>query len=77
MKTLYLFHHVFYFSTGKQHSSDFSRLIAQVRGHLETTKQTRIKQEVIVVEEHVEKTASAGTATFITFLKQKNIIKKE
>ncbi|XP_074523823.1 E3 ubiquitin-protein ligase RAD18 isoform X2 [Halichoeres trimaculatus] len=31
----------------KQHSSDFSRLIAQVRGRLETSRQTRIKQEVI------------------------------
>ncbi|XP_070701368.1 E3 ubiquitin-protein ligase RAD18 isoform X2 [Pempheris klunzingeri] len=35
----------------KQHSSDFSRLVAQVRGRLETTRQTRIKQEVIVEEE--------------------------
>ncbi|XP_026205202.1 E3 ubiquitin-protein ligase RAD18 isoform X2 [Anabas testudineus] len=31
----------------KQHSSDFSRLIAQVRGRLETSRQTRIKQEDI------------------------------
>ncbi|XP_051567248.1 E3 ubiquitin-protein ligase RAD18 isoform X2 [Myxocyprinus asiaticus] len=29
----------------KQHSSEFSRLIAQVRGRLETSKRTRIKQE--------------------------------
>ncbi|GAA6215798.1 E3 ubiquitin-protein ligase RAD18 isoform X3 [Lates japonicus] len=43
----------------KQHSSDFSRLIAQVRGRLETTRQTRIKQEVIVDGEDVEKTHSA------------------
>ncbi|XP_040888910.1 E3 ubiquitin-protein ligase RAD18 [Toxotes jaculatrix] len=43
----------------KQHSSDFSRLIAQVRGRLETTKQTRIKQEVIAEGEDVEKTPSA------------------
>ncbi|XP_063766099.1 E3 ubiquitin-protein ligase RAD18 isoform X2 [Eleginops maclovinus] len=35
----------------KRHSSDFSRLIAQVRGRLETTRQTPIKQEVIVDEE--------------------------
>ncbi|XP_034725971.1 E3 ubiquitin-protein ligase RAD18 isoform X1 [Etheostoma cragini] len=39
----------------KQHSSDFSRLIAQVRGHLETTRQTRIKQEVIVEGEDAQK----------------------
>ncbi|XP_034553642.1 E3 ubiquitin-protein ligase RAD18 [Notolabrus celidotus] len=38
----------------KQHSSDFSRLIAQVRGRLETSRQTRIKQEVIAdgMDEH-------------------------
>ncbi|XP_023257498.1 E3 ubiquitin-protein ligase RAD18-like [Seriola lalandi dorsalis] len=41
----------------KQHSSDFSRLIAHVRGRLETTRQTRIKQEVIVERE--EETPSA------------------
>ncbi|XP_040014447.1 E3 ubiquitin-protein ligase RAD18 [Xiphias gladius] len=44
----------------KQHNSDFSRLIAQVRGRLETTKQTRIKQEVVVEGEDVEQTPSAG-----------------
>ncbi|KAF1391619.1 hypothetical protein PFLUV_G00043980 [Perca fluviatilis] len=43
----------------KQHSSDFSRLIAQVRGHLETTRQTRIKQEVIVEGEDAQKTHPA------------------
>ncbi|XP_035487976.1 E3 ubiquitin-protein ligase RAD18 isoform X2 [Scophthalmus maximus] len=43
----------------KKNSSDFSRLIAQVRGRLETTRQTRIKQEVIVEGEDVEKTLSA------------------
>ncbi|KAG7493223.1 E3 ubiquitin-protein ligase RAD18 isoform X1 [Solea senegalensis] len=43
----------------KQHSNDFSRLIAQVRGRLETTRQLRIKKEVIVKEEDVEKTLSA------------------
>ncbi|XP_071349775.1 E3 ubiquitin-protein ligase RAD18 isoform X2 [Trachinotus anak] len=43
----------------KQHSSDFSRLIAQVRGRLETTRQIRIKQEVIVEGEDAEKTPSA------------------
>ncbi|XP_051563522.1 E3 ubiquitin-protein ligase RAD18-like isoform X3 [Myxocyprinus asiaticus] len=30
---------------GKQHCSEFSRLIAQVRGRLETSKRTQIKQE--------------------------------
>ncbi|XP_073325261.1 E3 ubiquitin-protein ligase RAD18 isoform X2 [Pagrus major] len=43
----------------KQHSSDFSRLIAQVRGRLETNRQTRIKQEVIVVGEDEPSTLSA------------------
>lgn len=43
----------------KQHSSDFSRLIAQVRGRLETNRQTRIKQEVIVVGEDEPSTHSA------------------
>ncbi|XP_060925914.1 E3 ubiquitin-protein ligase RAD18 [Limanda limanda] len=42
----------------KQHSSDFSRLIAQVRGRLETTRPTHIKQEVIAVEEDEEQTLS-------------------
>ncbi|KAM9859796.1 E3 ubiquitin-protein ligase RAD18 [Aulostomus maculatus] len=31
----------------KQHSSDFSRLIAQVRGRLDTARQTQVKEEVI------------------------------
>uniref|UniRef100_A0A8C4HP21 RING-type E3 ubiquitin transferase n=1 Tax=Dicentrarchus labrax TaxID=13489 RepID=A0A8C4HP21_DICLA len=43
----------------KQHSSDFSRLIAQVRGRLETTRQTCIKQEVIVEGEDAPDTHSA------------------
>ncbi|XP_033995305.1 LOW QUALITY PROTEIN: E3 ubiquitin-protein ligase RAD18 [Trematomus bernacchii] len=43
----------------KRHSSDFSRLIAQVQGHLETTKQTRIKQEVIVEGDDAQKTEAA------------------
>lgn len=43
----------------KQHSSDFSRLIAQVRGRLETTRQTRIKQEVIVEGDGAQNTHSA------------------
>ncbi|KAI3370121.1 hypothetical protein L3Q82_024912 [Scortum barcoo] len=51
----------------KQHSSDFSRLIAQVRGRLETNRQNRIKQEVIVEGEDARKTHSAGTPTLITF----------
>ncbi|XP_077430341.1 E3 ubiquitin-protein ligase RAD18 isoform X4 [Vanacampus margaritifer] len=29
----------------KQHSNDFSRLVAQVRGRLDTTRQTRMKEE--------------------------------
>ncbi|XP_068568042.1 E3 ubiquitin-protein ligase RAD18 isoform X2 [Cebidichthys violaceus] len=43
----------------KQHSSDFSRLIAQVRCRLETTRQTCIKQKAIVEEEDAQKTHSA------------------
>ncbi|XP_041671110.1 E3 ubiquitin-protein ligase RAD18 [Cheilinus undulatus] len=35
----------------KQHSSDFSRLIAQVRGRLETSRQNRMKQQVIAGED--------------------------
>lgn len=30
---------------GKQHSGEFSRLIAQVRGRLENSRRTQIKQE--------------------------------
>ncbi|KAM7422531.1 hypothetical protein PAMA_010533 [Pampus argenteus] len=47
----------------KQHSSDFSRLIAQVRGRLETTRQTRIKQEVMVEGKDAQKTHSADQGT--------------
>ncbi|XP_068172546.1 E3 ubiquitin-protein ligase RAD18 [Antennarius striatus] len=43
----------------KQHSSEFSRLIAQVQGRLETTRQTRIKQEITVEEENKPATYSA------------------
>ncbi|XP_069581338.1 E3 ubiquitin-protein ligase RAD18 [Brachyistius frenatus] len=43
----------------KQHSSDFSRLIAQVRGRLETSKHTHVKQEVSVEEEEAHKAPSA------------------
>nr|XP_046239783.1 E3 ubiquitin-protein ligase RAD18 isoform X2 [Scatophagus argus] len=43
----------------KQHSSDFSRLIAQVRGRLETKRQTCIKQEVIVEGDNAPNTHSA------------------
>nr|XP_020463517.1 E3 ubiquitin-protein ligase RAD18 isoform X2 [Monopterus albus] len=46
----------------KQHSSDFSRLIAQVRGRLETAKQTRIKQEVIEEGEDAQTLQSADQA---------------
>ncbi|XP_062257118.1 E3 ubiquitin-protein ligase RAD18 [Platichthys flesus] len=42
----------------KQHSTDFSRLIAQVRGHLETMRPTHIKQEVIADAEDEENTLS-------------------
>uniref|UniRef100_A0A3Q3NNE3 RING-type E3 ubiquitin transferase n=1 Tax=Mastacembelus armatus TaxID=205130 RepID=A0A3Q3NNE3_9TELE len=44
----------------KQHSSDFSRLIAQVRGRLETTRQTRIKQEATGDREEAQNTHSAA-----------------
>ncbi|XP_037639963.1 E3 ubiquitin-protein ligase RAD18 [Sebastes umbrosus] len=43
----------------KQHSSDFSRLIAQVRCRLETTRQPRVKQEVIGEGEDAQKSHSA------------------
>ncbi|KAM8914036.1 E3 ubiquitin-protein ligase RAD18 isoform 1-T1 [Spinachia spinachia] len=43
----------------KQHSSDFSRLISQVQCRLETSRQTRTQQKVIVVEEDAQKTHSA------------------
>ncbi|XP_040059933.1 E3 ubiquitin-protein ligase RAD18 isoform X1 [Gasterosteus aculeatus] len=46
----------------KQHSSDFSRLISQVRCRLETSRQTRTKQKVIVKEEDEQETHSAGQA---------------
>ncbi|XP_034079804.1 E3 ubiquitin-protein ligase RAD18 isoform X1 [Gymnodraco acuticeps] len=45
----------------KRHSSDFSRLIAQVRGRLETTRQTRIKREDIVEGDDAQKTKAAGS----------------
>lgn len=60
-------HHICCSSAGKQHSSDFSRLIAQVRGRLETTRQARIKREVIAEGEDAPRMHSAGTATLITF----------
>ncbi|KAM3620949.1 uncharacterized protein V6R79_003971 [Siganus canaliculatus] len=43
----------------KQHSSDFSRLIAQVRGRLESTRQQRIKQEVTEERDDAPQTHSA------------------
>ncbi|XP_049445004.1 E3 ubiquitin-protein ligase RAD18 isoform X1 [Epinephelus fuscoguttatus] len=43
----------------KKHSSDFSRLIAQVRGRMDTTRQARIKQEVTVEGEDAQKPHSA------------------
>ncbi|XP_029007617.1 E3 ubiquitin-protein ligase RAD18 [Betta splendens] len=44
----------------RQHSSDFSRLIAQVRGRLETSRQTRIKQEDILEQGAARRTCSEG-----------------
>lgn len=51
---------------GKQHSSDFSRLIAQVRGRLET-RQSRVKAEAAEEDTDEPGTHSAGTATLINF----------
>uniref|UniRef100_A0A3P8UL02 RING-type E3 ubiquitin transferase n=1 Tax=Cynoglossus semilaevis TaxID=244447 RepID=A0A3P8UL02_CYNSE len=45
----------------KQHSSDFSRLIAQVRGRLDDNRQSGVKQEVTVEGEDEEKPQSTGT----------------
>lgn len=50
-----------YFPAGKEHSNDFSRLIAQVRGRLQTSRQTPVKQEGIVETEETHKTQPAGT----------------
>lgn len=44
-----------------QNSSEFSRLIAQVRGRLETSKQVQIKQEDTVKEEDTPDMSAAGT----------------
>lgn len=60
-----------FLTAGKRHSSDFSRLIAQVRGHLETTRQTRIKQEDIVEGDDAQKTKAAGTAILLTLSRNK------
>lgn len=46
----------------KQHSSDFSRLIAQVRGRLETTRQSRTKPEAAEEGEDEPATRSAEPA---------------
>ncbi|XP_036008002.1 E3 ubiquitin-protein ligase RAD18 isoform X1 [Fundulus heteroclitus] len=43
----------------KQHSSDFSRLIAQVRGRLQTTRQSAARQEVKVEKEEAQTSDSA------------------
>ncbi|XP_042360222.1 E3 ubiquitin-protein ligase RAD18 [Plectropomus leopardus] len=58
----------------KQHSSDFSRLIAQVRGRLETTSQPCIKQEVIVGGEDAQITHSAD---HVAEAKSRSVIKVE
>ncbi|XP_076003564.1 E3 ubiquitin-protein ligase RAD18 isoform X2 [Genypterus blacodes] len=42
----------------KKHSTDFSRLVAQVRGRLNTSRHTRIKQEVTDNEDDAHKTHS-------------------
>lgn len=49
------------FFLGTQHSSEFSRLIAQVRGHLEKSKRAPIKQEE---EKSTEETDSKGPIVF-------------
>lgn len=64
--------HIVCVAAGKQHSSDFSRLIAQVRGRLETTRQTRVKVEVAGEEEDEPGPHPAGTATLITFREGKS-----
>uniref|UniRef100_A0A1A7YPJ6 RING-type E3 ubiquitin transferase n=2 Tax=Iconisemion striatum TaxID=60296 RepID=A0A1A7YPJ6_9TELE len=47
----------------KQHSSDFSRLIAQVRGRLGNTTQTRAKQGVMVEKEDAQESNSSVAET--------------
>uniref|UniRef100_A0A1A8CYL5 RING-type E3 ubiquitin transferase n=2 Tax=Nothobranchius kadleci TaxID=1051664 RepID=A0A1A8CYL5_NOTKA len=47
----------------KQHSSDFSRLIAQVRGRLGNPRQPRAKQEVVVKKEDVQESNSSVAET--------------
>ncbi|KAM4588339.1 E3 ubiquitin-protein ligase RAD18 isoform 2-T2 [Odontesthes bonariensis] len=47
----------------KQHSSDFTRLISQVRGRLEATEQPRTKQEVIVEKENAKELCSSDQLT--------------
>lgn len=59
---------LFVFHAGKQHSSDFSRLIAQVKGRLQTRRQSHLKPQAAEEGEDPPGTHSAGTATFITFL---------
>lgn len=55
-----------YVCAGKKHSSDFSRLIAQVRGCLDTTRRSRIKEEVYVKAEDAQSTCSAGATALPT-----------
>ncbi|XP_037535467.1 E3 ubiquitin-protein ligase RAD18 [Nematolebias whitei] len=45
----------------KQHSSDFSRLIAQVKGRMENTRRARVKQEVTEENKDVHESNSAET----------------
>lgn len=51
---------VFVSAAGKQHSGDFSRLIAQVRGRLGAARQPRVKAEAGEEKEEEPATHSAG-----------------
>lgn len=56
-----------YLPAGKQNSSEFSRLIAQVRDRLGTSRQVQIKQEGTAEEEDTPDTSTTGT-TFQEYL---------
>uniref|UniRef100_UPI003AAD2560 E3 ubiquitin-protein ligase RAD18 n=1 Tax=Centroberyx gerrardi TaxID=166262 RepID=UPI003AAD2560 len=58
----------------KQHSSEFSRLIAQVQGRLESTRQTRIKQEA---SEEGEEAQEPHTADRVAESKSSLLLKLE
>lgn len=59
---------MFVVSTGKQHSSDFSRLIAQVKGRMETTRPARAKLGVIEEKKDAEKSNATGTTKLSHFI---------